>query len=571
MVSTWRRALVAGTATVLGLTLAACGAGEGDAEGGTLTVLHHQAYESADPQRIYVGVQHAHFRRLVYRGLLAFPMSEDEQEATTPVPDLATDTGTSRRGGRAWSFTLKDGVTWEDGSEITCEDVRYGASRVFATDVVTGGPNYLLSQLDVPRDASGRPAYRGPYSGQGQEDFDRAVTCEDRTVTFRFARPWPDFPLAVAGTMMVDPYRESVDRGARSQWQVFSNGPYKVEGGEWSRSRGATLVRNPEYDSATDEPQRLRLALPDRIEMVVDDSETAGELFNERLVEDVPGDRRSITIARVGPAQLPRLTGEVARRYVRVPSPFTGFLVPNTVRLDDVRVRRALALATDVEGWTTALGGVRVAQPSENIVNPTVPGHTDLDAFGGSNSGDPETARQLLEEAGVRLPLPITVAYLGGPTTDKAMAALKAGWDEAGFETTLEPLGATYYDVIAREDDEYDVTWAGWAADWPSMATVLPPLFDSRPNFAPGSCGQNFGCYRSEEFEALVDRAATAVDVDAQTRLLQEANEVLARDVAYIPLEVSVMNWLHGSKVTGFTATAASNHYPEIGLLGVED
>src|SRR5690606_33116556 len=133
---------------------------------------------------------------------------------------------------------------------------------------------------------------------------------------------------------------------ARSQWSVFSNGPYRVEGGEWSRTEGATLVRNEAYDPATDSPQELRRALPERIEMVVEASETSGELFNERIIEDAPADQRSITIARVGPAQLPRLQGDVARRYVRAPSPFTGFLVPNTARLDDVRVRRALALAT---------------------------------------------------------------------------------------------------------------------------------------------------------------------------------------------------------------------------------
>src|SRR5690606_23383110 len=168
MVSTWSRAVAVAASTAVGLTLAGCSAGGQDSDGGTLTVLHHQPYESADPQRIYVGAQLAHFRRLVYRSLVAFPMSEDEAEANTPVPDLATDTGTSRRGGREWSFTLKDGVTWEDGTEVTCEDVRYGTSRSFATDVVTGGPTYMLNRLDMPRDDAGRPAYRGPYSGEGQ-------------------------------------------------------------------------------------------------------------------------------------------------------------------------------------------------------------------------------------------------------------------------------------------------------------------------------------------------------------------------------------------------------------------
>ena len=75
--------------------------------------------------------------------------------------DLATDTGTASNGAKTWKFTLKDGVKWQDGKAITCEDFKYGASRVFATDVITGGPNYILSYLDVP-DGQGRsPGLQG--------------------------------------------------------------------------------------------------------------------------------------------------------------------------------------------------------------------------------------------------------------------------------------------------------------------------------------------------------------------------------------------------------------------------
>ena len=562
------RFVALGATALLALSLAGCG-GDSQKENDTLTVLHHMPYESADPQRIYFGVQIAHFRRLVYRGLVAFPMDDDAVRGTTPQPDLATDTGTSRRGGRVWEFTLKEGVRWEDGSPVTCEDVKYGTSRVFANEVITGGPNYTLSYLDLPRDEAGQPVYKGPYSGEGQAAFDRAVSCEDRTITFRFNKPWLDFPLAAAATMMVDPYKESFDDADGSRWKVLSNGPYRVEGGEWDKNKGATLVRNAEYDVSTDTPESLRLAAPEQVEMVVDPSPTAGELFNSRLVKDSERDQRSITIARLAPQQFSALTEGVEERYVRGLSPFTGYLSPNFERLTDVRVRRALALATDTEGWVQALGGERAAEPAENIVNPEIPGFTELEQFSGTNRGNPEEARELLEKAG-RTPYPITVAYTGGPAIDKAMALLKEGWDAAGFRTTLAPLGAEYYDAISADDDKYDVTWSSWGADWPSMATVLPPLFDSRPNFSPGSCGQNFGCYRSEDFERLVDESAAAGTVEEQVEILQEANELLADDVAYIPMEVGRLNWLYGSKVTGFATSPASNGYPEIGLIGVE-
>ena len=103
---------------------------------------------------------------LVYRSLVTYPTSTDPDEANTPVPDLATDTGQSNEDATEWTFTLKDGVKWQDGKPITCEDLKYGVSRTFATDVITGGPNYILGFLDVPKDAkTGLPVYNGPYTG----------------------------------------------------------------------------------------------------------------------------------------------------------------------------------------------------------------------------------------------------------------------------------------------------------------------------------------------------------------------------------------------------------------------
>lgn len=572
-----RKALAVGTASALGLALAACGGGDSDdsgsggseaVKGGTLYYLQHFPFESADPQRIYYGVQLANWRRVLYRGLVSFNMSEDPTEGTTPVADLATDTGTSSEGGKVWKFTLKDGVKWEDGSDITCEDVQYGTSRVFANDVIIGGPNYTLSYIDVED-------YPGPYKATAEQQaaFEDAVSCDGKTVTFRFNKPWADFPQAAAGMMMVDPYKKEFDEGEKSQWKVLSNGPYKVEGGVWDKNKGATLVRNDQYSESTDVPEELRLALPDVIEWRVDPSDTAGELFNDRLIKDQGDDQYAITTARVAPPQFPQITGAVEDRYQSVLSPYNSYLVPNSKKVTDVKVREALAVSLNLNGYVKALGGERTAEPAETIVNPGVSGTEDNPAFANDNdnNGDPAAAKALLEEAGVKTPYPIKLGYQKSPTMDKAMAIIKEGWDAAGFAVELEGLSDTYYDVIAQPDKDMDVMWAGWGADWPSMMTVLPPLFDSRPNVSPTTCGNDYGCYQSDEFEALVDQAANSATVDEQVGFLQDADKVLGTDYAYIPLEITKFNWLRGSKVTGFATTPASSAYPELGLIGVAD
>ena len=156
----------------------------------------------------------------------------------------------------SWSFTVKDGVKWEDGKDITCEDFAYGASRNFATDVIIGGPsNYLFTYMDIPTGDDGLPAYKGPYTGEGQELFDKAVTCDGKTITYRFKKPWPDFPLSIAQLRYLDPYRQDLDKGEANNFVIISNGPYKLDG-QWTEGTGGTFVRNDQWDESTDtDPQ----------------------------------------------------------------------------------------------------------------------------------------------------------------------------------------------------------------------------------------------------------------------------------------------------------------------------
>ena len=321
-----KRALAVVAATSMAASLAACGGGSSPSttDGGTLYYYITKPVEHVDPQRVYVGRDLSNLNRLVYRSLVSFPISTDAKEANTPVPDLATDTGTASDDAKTWKFTLRDGVTWQDGKDITCEDVKYGASRVFATDVITGGPNYILSYLDVPEGKDGLPAYKGPYKKTGQADFDKAVTCSGKTITYHFKKPWPDFNLATAALLMMSPFRQDQDKGDKSNFAIFSNGPYKLQG-TWEKEKGATLVRNENYDPKTD-TTRLRKALPDKIVFTIGQP---AETIYDRLIADSGNDKFAVTSERTPPAYYSQIQGEVADRSVNVLSPFVNYLVPN--------------------------------------------------------------------------------------------------------------------------------------------------------------------------------------------------------------------------------------------------
>jgi peptide/nickel transport system substrate-binding protein len=566
-------ALAVGVVASLSLGLTGCGGGSDGGSGskssgkggGTLTYYVRSAYEHTDPQRSYLGVEMTNFSRTVYRSLVAFPISSDPKTSTTPVPDMATDTGKSSDGGKVWSFTLKDGITWEDGKPVTCEDFKYGASRVFASDVLTGGPSYLQSYLDVPQ-KEGTPTYAGPYksSPADQAAFDKAIVCNGTTIKYTFNKPWPDFPLAIASLHMMDPYRKDKDQGNKSNYQIFSNGPYKLEGGKWNKETGGTFVRNDKYDAKSDSTD-IRKALPSKIVWKVG---TTSEQITDLLVADSGANKGAVTQQSI-PSSKYSSVQSAKDRTVSVESPYVDYLVPNFKRMTNPKVREALLLATNDEGWVSSGGGPKAYKPATDIVNPAVQGY-QKDLYPGG-SGDPAKAKTLLESAGVQTPYPINYTYPSTPTADAQARVLQEGWEKAGFKVTLQGVANqdTYYSNIAKPDQESDIIWAGWGADWPSAITVTPPLFDSRVNLSKTDNRSDYGAYSSPKFNALVDKAQNASDLDQQTTILQQADQVLRKDVAYIPVDIPIFYMVHGSKVMDFTTSAASSGYPDLGAIDV--
>jgi peptide/nickel transport system substrate-binding protein len=563
-------------AAALAVSLAACGGddnsnddnggstgGEG-AKGGTAIFYNGvRQTEHLDPQRMYIGRDLNNFGRLVYRSLVALPASDDPE----PVADLATDTGQTTDGGMSWSFTLKDGVKWEDGKDITCEDLAYGASRNFATDVIIGGPsNYLFTYLDIPTGDDGLPAYKGPYTAEGQELFDKAVTCDGKTITYHMKKPWPDFPLSIAQLRYLDPYRQDLDKGDANNFVIISNGPYKLDGA-WTEGTGATFVRNDNWDESTDP---IRKALPDKWDFREGDED---EAIYEQMFADSGDAQYGVTERRMPPTFFGRIE-EAGDRYTTVESPFVWYVLPNfnSPSMADPACREALALATSRTAYIKAEGGEKVGTPAYSLVNPSVPGYAENPAFADiPDEGDADAASAKLDECSAPKPVKIKYTYQGGtPTSDNKAAALKDAWDKAGFETELDPQEDTYYSVVQKPGSDSDVIEAGWGADWASIGTVLPPLLDSRVNLTPESNQNDYGNYKGgPEVDKLIDDAYAEPDLDAAAQKWAAVDAKLGEDIAYIPIEVQIFNFLHGSKITGYANNLNTNGYADLATIGV--
>jgi peptide/nickel transport system substrate-binding protein len=503
-----------------------------------------------DPQRLNVGADMAFAGRVFQRTLTAWAPATRQDTLPALAPDLATDTGKVSDGGRTWGFTLRNDVTWQDGKPVTCADVKYGVSRSYATTQITGGLTYALDFLDVAYNTDGSSTYVGPYDKTGQEAFDKAVTCSGQTITFKLARAVPDFNQVVALSAFA-PVRSDKDRGAQSVTEIFSDGPYMLRGA-WQVGKGGTFVRNPQWHPGTDP---IRKAHP--AEMVYQEGVPVEKVLS-RIMTNAGPDSRAVT-ADSAPQVLQNdilSNPKIKARSTNPRGPFVDYLLPNFSRptMAKLKVRQALAMATNRQAYVTALGGDSAAEATYAMISKSLPAYRDFNPLQVPPTGNVAKAHTLLQASGLTIPVPITVAYRKGAPADNAMAALKQGWQNAGFSVTLVGIEKDYFTNIASvaKSGHYDVMWAVGSAQWPSGSSVIPSLFDSRLNLSDSLSGQDYGRFDSPAFSDKVDAVSGIPEASHREQAWADLDKDLAATVAAIALTNSKSVFVHGAGVTNY-------------------
>lgn len=566
-------ALLAGALAVSGCsgaTVSTASAQDPATAGGEVTLLSTAAIATLDPQRISDPTIAALTGRTLHRTLTAYAPTADGATQATVVGDLATDTGKPSEDLKTWRFTLRDDATWQDGSAVTCEDVKHGVARTFATDVVTGGGTDALAVLAIPRSPDGRSTYLGPYvttpeSEAGRAAFDQAVSCDGATVTFVLGEPTSDFNEMVTLPGFA-PVQKATDPGAAGG-PLTSNGPYQVQD-SWDAKAGGLLVRNPKWTAESDP---VRKALPDRIRVVT--SQESATIM-ARVLEDGDEAKTAVSLTPAPPAlqQQIQAVDTLRARSLSVPTGVVDHLVPSMASpsMGNPAVRAALAAATNREGYAVAIAGRSSIRPHASVIPSTLLARA---AHGVSVQGaDPAKARELLTGAGQTLPVPIRVAYRPGVAADKAMAALVAGWRAGGFEPTLVPVEQSYFATIAAPGAaaNHDVFWSNWAPAWGSASTVLPPLFDSSLNITAAGAGRDYGLWTNPDWNARIRTIGATADRMAREKAWAEADDVLLADHAYVALAERSAVHLVGSDVRGLRPMPYGGGMVDLAVLGVD-
>ncbi|MEU6378183.1 ABC transporter substrate-binding protein [Streptomyces sp. NPDC046909] len=507
----------------------------GAVKGGTIYTLDQIDFDHLDPAQIYSSYTGAG-SVLFLRGLTGYRV--DSKGNTTLVGDLATDAGTVKDGGKTWSFTLKDGVKWEDGAVVSIDDVRHTFERLFA-DFVTEGPRYPQGWLE------GGDKYKGPYEGKHLS----SIETDGNTITFRLKEAHADFPfmLAMRGYSIVP---KAKDTKKKYDQRPYSCGPYKIE----SRSidKSLTLVRNENWDASLDP---CRNGYPDKVVMQFGFQSLAS---TDRYIADSGNDQYALSLLNeVASERITKVLGDAtlkARVLTQVDTTCYYFPI-NMTRIKDVKVRQAINYAWPAQQLKQQRGGAQVTSTATTIISPLTPGHEDFDLYGKKTkpTGDPEKAKALLKEAG-KEGQKLVIAFQQSDKAVKEAVTIKNALTKAGFDVVTKQVDkTTFYSEIGQLDNGFDLFAAGWGPDWPAGYAVIQPCWDGS-QIADG--GVNWSQLNDTSVNKAIAAATAITDADKANAAWGAIDKQIMQLAACVPDYNPIRNYFYGSKVGGVVYNA---------------
>ena len=481
--------------------------------GGTVTVLTANPRTQFEPAKAYVNDENE-ILKLTTRALTVFT---ERDGGAVLMPDLATDLGHASSDGLTWTFHLKQGLRYEDGSSVTAADEAYAVERSFAHDVYPAGPTYQDDHF------LGGDTYKGPYHSHGP--FAGVSTPDDRTVVFHLRKPFPDMPY-FASFLLFSPVPEVKDTRSDYGLHPLATGPYKFA--SFRPSNELVLVRNPKWDPNTD-PARHQY--PDRY--VVRFGQDPVKAQREIIASNGPD---ATTLNYDGPdASLVPTLQTASQRLVTGGAPCISWITLNTRKIP-LPVRRALAAAWPYESYQKAAGLTPLtAGPATTLLPPGAPGYqkTDVLGNGGAGDGDPAKGRRLLADAGMTGFTLVWYYGVDNPADQRETEVMREKLTAAGF--TTKPVGVLASQVgpkgfAVSGPANIRQPPGGWCLDWPSAATMFQ-LFHGR------SVGKGYsaGFLDDEGVNAEIDKLSGLDPTAAAAGWAALDQRILRDDLPVIP------------------------------------
>jgi peptide/nickel transport system substrate-binding protein len=435
------------------------------AKGGTLTFDNSSAPDSTDAGNTYYAFN-LNFTRLYATPLTTYKSCTSACGAGI-VPGLATSLGTASNGNKTWTYHLKSGVKYEDGTPVTSQDVKYAVERTFDRAVLPNGPSYFASLL-----AGNAAHYPGPFKNRSKNlmGLTAITTPNPTTVVFHLNQPFADFNYVVAFPQTA-PVPPSKDTGANYQKHPMSTGPYKFA--SYQLNKQYTLVPNPQWNPSWD-PQVKQLAS----KIIVNLNVNANDIDNRLLAGDISVDQAGSGVQAAARAKI--LSNPTLKNSSDDPvNGFMWFYYINSKvpPLNNIHCRMAVEYAANKTNLQTAYGGPYGGSIASTSMPPTVLGFQKFDLYHALSKpgGDIPAAKEQLKLCGHPNGFSTNIAYRSDRPREVASSqALQASLSSVGIKTTLKGYtAANYFSNFAGvpnyvHSHDLGLLAGGWGPDWPS-------------------------------------------------------------------------------------------------------
>ena len=542
-----KRFIVAALAIAGAMALSGCGGsksgGEGTKSGDTtqtaagkkiLTIQLGPDVESIDPA-LNSAVDGANYILFAFDNLLK--MDKDGKV----VPGLAEKYEVSDDQ-LTWTFHLRDGLKWSDGSALTAEDFVYSWQRLVDPSVAAPYAQTVLGMVEGYDDAIGRPDADGNTTVDPDPTKLKVEAPDEKTLIVHMAKPTPYFDK-LAAFVSLSPVKKDVVEANPDGWSIdpktyISTGPFKLTG--WEPGSYLMFEKNENYWDA----DSIKL---DGIKCLLMQDQNATfsayESGDALMIKDVPT-QEITTLKERSDFHIDPILG-------------TYYLDLNTTldEFKDPKVREALSLALDRKyisetitsgTYTPASGFVSEGVTDwngtawqDNITDKSA--YINID----DHAGNLAKAKELLKEAGYEngVGLPEMVYSTNDASYHKKIAEyLQQAWGELGLKVQVNIVEWKSF-TPQRRSGNYQIARDGWVMDYNDPSNIL--------ELALTGNGNNNAKYSNPEFDALMSKAATEKDSQTRFGYLHQAEDFIMKDTAMVPLLYYNDFYLQSDKITG--------------------
>ena len=451
--------------------------------------------------------------------------------------------------GLTWTFTMRDGLKWSDGTDLTAKDFEYSFKRMANPDTAAPYAETCLGMID---------GFDAAQAGD-TDALNVKASDDGKTLTIVLSYPCSYFDKMAAFAAM-SPVQQATVEANGDSWctsadTFVSNGPYMIT--DWTPSERIVLTKNPNYVGGWDSSK----IVSDSITLLLlEDSSASFAAYNSGeavLIKDVPTD------------EIPSLTKAEDGGDFYVDTILGTYYVSLNLQRDafkDAKVRKALSLAIDRDYVAnTIMQGTYTT--ADSIVGP---GIVDESGYFHDNGNAPyisadyeanlAEAKKLLEEAGYPngegYP---TIEYSTNDAGYHVPLAeyLQQAWGDLGITLTINKMEWSSF-TPARRAGEYDVARNGWVMDYNDPSNMLDLFCTSN--------GNNDGKYANPDFDAAID-ASRVADSAEHFAQLHKAEDILMEDMGCLPIAYYNDYWLQSPTLKGTWHSPYGYWYLQYGYI----